>query len=82
MTLRYYDLDLCAQFGSDVHSGSFLYSSHGTHRFSYGARSSRSNNQRTGEEMLALKRKRAFINRTISAVTVGGVTAPRRTRRN
>ncbi len=44
------ELDLCVQSGGDVYSRAFLYSSHGTHRFPYGARCSRSNNQRTGEE--------------------------------
>lgn len=81
MTLHYYDLDFCAQFGSDVHSGSFLYSSHGTHRFSHGARSSRSNNQRTGEEML-LKRNVHLLIKQLVLLLFIGVTAPRRTRRN
>lgn len=44
------ELDFCVQSGGDVHRGAFLYPSHGTHRFPYGARCSRSNNQRTGEE--------------------------------
>lgn len=44
------ELDLCVQSGGDVYSGAFLHSSHGTHRFPHGARSSRSNNQRAGEE--------------------------------
>lgn len=82
MTLHYYDLDLCAQFGSDVHSGSFLYSSHGTHRFSHGARSSRSNDQRTGEEMLALKRSVHLLIKQLVLLLFIGVTAPHRTRRN
>lgn len=44
------ELDFCVQSGGDVYSRAFLHSSHGTHRFPHGARSSRSNNQRTGEE--------------------------------
>lgn len=44
------ELDLCVQSGGDVYSRAFLHSSHGTHRFPHGARSSRSNNQRAGEE--------------------------------
>lgn len=46
------ELDFCVQSGGDVHRGAFLYPSHGTHRFPYGARCSRSNNQRTGEEVI------------------------------
>lgn len=44
-----------SQSGGDVHSRSFLYSGHGSHRLSHGARSSRPNNQWTGEELSAHK---------------------------
>lgn len=43
-------LDSCVQSGCNVYSRAFLYSSHGTHRFPYGARRSRSNDQWTSED--------------------------------
>lgn len=42
-------LDRGVQSGCDVYRRAFLHSGHGTHRFPYGARSQRSNHQRTGE---------------------------------